>query len=240
MKEIFQETSKYIYLLAANRIYSRKKSMKLTYYELAGYASQIDYETSIKKTGYDPKMINKIATGKCNRNNRYLIPDMYVDLLTNKLRFNNEHDLLWGNIEEIEKYVPKLFECLLRDCITENVKIKSNILSVISNFGSDSDELTTEKLDNLLKISFEGKTTVNNQFTKLFIDFTYNKYNSITDVENEGVLEFNKDSKIISQFNDNQYLTFKKLPESVKLFIEKVFSPFIMEIFTLELLKNDF
>ena len=95
MKEIFQETSQFIYSLAAKES-TLKKSMKLTYYKLAGYVNQIDHETSTEKTGYDPKMINKIALCKTNRNNRYLIPDMYVDLLTNKLKFNNKHDLLWG------------------------------------------------------------------------------------------------------------------------------------------------
>lgn len=55
MKEIFQETSQFIYSLAAKRIYSKKKSMKLTYYKLAGYVNQIDYETSKKKQGMIPR-----------------------------------------------------------------------------------------------------------------------------------------------------------------------------------------
>lgn len=223
MKEIYQETSKYIYLLASKRIYSRKKSMKLTYYELAGYANQVEYETSAKKTGYDPKMINKITRGKCNRNNRYLIPDMYVDLLTYKLRFNNEHDLLWGKTEEIKQYGSKLFECLLIDCIDEDVKVKSNILSLISNFGRESTEMTPEKVATLLEVSFDHMGTVEDQFVRLFTDFTHNKYSSTNQVENEGVLEFNKETKLVTSFNGAEYLTFKKLPQSIELFVANVF-----------------
>ncbi|MBV1068162.1 hypothetical protein J0M82_10985 [Listeria monocytogenes] len=175
--------------------------MKVTYYKLAGYANQIDYETSTEKTGYDPKMINKIALGKTNRNNRYLVPDMYVDLLTNKLNFSNKHDLLWGNTEEIKQYAPKLFECLLKDCIEKNVKIKSNILSLLSNFGRGSTEVTPEKVATLLEVSFDHMGTVEDQFVRLFTDFTYNKYNSTNQVENEGVLEFNKETKLVTSFN---------------------------------------
>ncbi len=237
MKEIFQETSQFIYSLAAKRIYSRKKSMKVTYYKLAGYANQIDYETSTEKTGYDPKMINKIALGKTNRNNRYLVPDMYVDLLTNKLNFSNKHDLLWGNTEEIKQYAPKSFECLLKDCIEEDVKIKSNILSLLSNFGRGSTEVTPEKAATLLKVSFDDMDTVEDQFVRLFTDFTYNKYNSANQVENEGVLEFNKETKLVTSFNDAEYLTFKKLPQSIELFVANVFSSFVMSIFLSEHLK---
>ncbi|WP_200833130.1 hypothetical protein [Listeria monocytogenes] len=199
--------------------------MKLTYYKLAGYINQIDYETSTEKTGYDPKMINKIALGKINRNNRYLIPDMYVDLLTNKLEFINKHDLLWGNTEEIKQYASKLFECLLKDCIEKNVKIKSNILSLISNFGRGSTEVTPEKVATLLEISFDDLGTVEDQFVRLFTDFTYNKYNSTNQVENEGVgvLEFNIETKLVTSFNDAEYLTFKKLPQSIELFVANVF-----------------
>lgn len=231
MKDIFQETSQFIYSLAAKRIYSKKKSMKVTYYKLAGYANQIDYETSTEKTGYDPKMINKIAIGKINRNNRYLIPDMYVDLLTNKLKFNNKHEILWGNTEEIKQYAPKLFECLLKDCIEEDVKIKSSIFSLLSNFGRGSTEVTLEKVFTLLEVSFDDMDTVEDQFVRLFTDFTYNKYNSANQVENEGVLEFNKETKLVTSFNDAEYLTFKKLPQSIELFVANVFLSFVMSIF---------
>ncbi|MBR0584733.1 hypothetical protein HF326_16910 [Bacillus altitudinis MN12] len=240
MKEIYQETSKYIYLLASKRIYSRKKSMKLTYYELAGYANQVDYETSAKKTGYDPKMINKITRGKCNRNNRYLIPDMYVDLLTYKLRFNNEHDLLWGKTEEIKQYGSKLFECLLIDCIDEDVKVKSNILSLISDFGRESTEITTKKVDNILKIFLDDNGTVEDLFIRFFTNFTHNKYNSTNQVGNEGVIEFNRESNFVTNFNDADYLTFKKLPESIEFFVKNVFSPFFMKVYISELVKRNY
>ncbi|MGX7367179.1 hypothetical protein [Enterococcus casseliflavus] len=238
MKEIFQETSQFIYSLAAKRIYSKKKSMDVTYYILAGYADQIDYEQSIKKTGYDHKMINKIALGKTNRNNRYLIPDMYVDLLTDKLEFKSKHDLLWGDNEEIKKYAPILFEHLLSDCLEEGVEISSNILSLLSNFGRGSTEVTSEKVATLLEVSFDDMDTVEDRFVRLFTDFTYNKYYLANQVENEGVFEFIKETKLVTSFNDAEYLTFKKLPQSIELFAANVFSSFIMSIFLSENLKE--
>jgi hypothetical protein len=183
-------------------------------------------------------MINKIALGKTNRNNRYLVPDMYVDLLTNKLNFNNKHDLLWGNTEEIKQYARKLFECLLKDCIEKNVKIKSNILSLLSNFGRGSTEVTPEKVATLLEVSFDHMGTVEDQFVRLFTDFTYNKYNSTNQVENEGVLEFNKETKLVTSFNGAEYLTFKKLPQSIELFVANVFLSFVMSIFLSENIKE--
>lgn len=208
--------------------------MKLTYYKLAGYVNQIDYETSKKKTGYDPKMINKIALGKTNRNNRYLIPDMYVDLLTNKLEFNSEHELLWGDTEEIKRSASQLFECLLKDCIEKNVKIKSNILSLLSNFGRESTEITPEKVAFLLELSFDHMGTVENQFVRLFTDFTYNKYSPTNQVASEDILESDTNTKLVTSFNDAEYLTFKKLPQSIELFIENDFSSFVMSIFLSE------
>lgn len=95
MENIFPISTKCIYDLAARRIYLRKKDLKLTYYMVAGYKNKIDYETAEDKTGYDYKMINKIATGNFNgRNNRYLLTETYTDLLVKELKFRDEHEML--------------------------------------------------------------------------------------------------------------------------------------------------
>lgn len=56
-------------------------------------------------------------------------------------------------------------------------------------------------------------------------------------MENEGAFKFNKETKIVTNFNDAEYLTFKKLPQSIELFVENVFS-FVMSIFLLEYSKK--
>lgn len=132
----------------------------------------------------------------------------------------------------------QIIECLLKDCIEKNVKIKSNILSLLSNFGRGSTEVTPEKVATLLEVSFDHMGTVEDQFVRLFTDFTYNKYNSTNQVENEGVLEFNKETKLVTSFNGAEYLTFKKLPQSIELFVANVFLSFVMSIFLSENIKE--
>ncbi|MCO7176500.1 hypothetical protein ACFP7A_11055 [Sporolactobacillus kofuensis] len=238
MKNIFPISNKFIYDLAAKRIYLRKMDLKLTYYNIAGYENKIDYETAEKRTGYDYKLINKIATGNFKgRNNRYLLTETYTDLLVDKLKFS-KHEMLWGNDDEIRMYSVELFECLIRDCINEDVNFTDNIFSLLSNFGKESSEVTPEKIDRLLKMHYDNQYTVRDQFIRLFADFTHNKYYSENYVENGGVLESIKEIKPVTIFNDNAYLTFKKLPESIDRFVQTEFSSLLMNIF-LKQNRND-
>lgn len=232
----------------------------MSYYNLAGYKNEVEYDTSEIKTGYDPKMINKIAKGIRNKNNnRYLIPESYHGLLTDKLRFNDEHELLWGNEEEIENYAPQLFECLIRDCINENVEIKSQILSLISNFDRESTEITQEKIDRFLKISYDNKESVLKHFIKLYTDFTYNrmeitietiekmtnikmretrkKMKFIVTKKDTGVHHFTKENKSVTNLGDEKCLFFKKLDKNIEIFVRNVFSPFLTAVFISELSK---
>ncbi|MER2008947.1 MAG: hypothetical protein ABS939_15965 [Psychrobacillus sp.] len=232
MKYIFPISTEFIYELASKRIYSRKINLKLTYYQIAGYKNKIEYETAEKRTGYDYKLINKIATGNFKgRNNRYLLTDTYIDLFVDKLEFNDGHEMLWGSADEIQKYSVELFECLIQDCINGDVDFKANILSLLSNFGNESSEVTHEKIDRILKMQYDDKYTVGNHFIRVFIDFTYNKYSSESYIENNGIFEIIKEKEQITKFNDNACLTFKKLPESIGRFVQNEFSLIIMNIF---------
>ncbi len=232
MKNIFPLSTKCIYDLAARRIYLRKMDLKLTYYKVAGYKNKIDYETAEKRTGYDYKLINKIATGNFKgRNNRYLLTETYSDLLVNKLKFHDEHEMLWGGADEIQVYSVQVFECLIRDCINEDVYFKGNILSLLSCFRNESSEVTHEKIDRLLKMRYDNKYTVRDQFIRLFTDFTYNKYNSESYGENECIIEIINEIEQVTKFNDNACLTFKKLPESIDRFVQNEFSSLLMNIF---------
>ena len=108
-------------------------------------------------------------------------------------------------------------------------------MSLLSNFGRGSTEVTPEKVATLLEVSFDDMGTVEDQFVRLFTDFTYNKYNSTNQVENEGVLEFNKETKLVTSFNDAEYLTFKKLPQSIELFVANVFYHLLCQYFYLRI-----
>ncbi|MFA1739361.1 hypothetical protein [Lysinibacillus fusiformis] len=232
MECIFPLSTKFLYDLSARRIYLKKTDLKFTYYNLAGYKNKIDYESAEKRTGYDYKLINKIATGNFKgRNNRYLLTGSYTDLLVNKLKFRNEHEMLWGDVDEIQEYSVPLFECLIHDCINENVNFKHNILSLLPGFGNESSKVTKGNIDRLLKMHYDDKYTVRDQFIILFTDFTYNKYSLENCVENEGILDITKEIEHVTKFNDNDCLTFKKLPESIDRFIQNEFSSFIMNIF---------
>ncbi|WP_208754761.1 hypothetical protein [Priestia megaterium] len=147
---------------------------------------------------------------------------------------------MWEKAEEIKQYRSKVFECLLIDCINEDVKIKSNIFSLLSEFGRESMELTTKKANNILKIFLDDNGTVEDQFIRLFMNFTPDKYNSTNKVGNEGVIEFNKESNSVNDFNDAEYLTFKKLPESIEFFVKSVFAPFFMEVYISDLVKRNY
>lgn len=213
--------------------------MKLTYYNIAGYKNKIDYETTEKRTGYDYKLINKIATGNFKgRNNRYLLTETYTDLLVNKLNFHDEHEMLWGDDDEIQVYSTQIFECLIRDCINADVDFKDNILSLLSNFRNESSKVTQEKIDRLLEMRFDNKITVKDQFIRLFTDFTYNKLSSENYETDEGVFQITSEIEQVTKFNDNTCLTFKKLPESIERFVQNEFSSFLMNIF-LRQLTND-
>lgn len=239
MKNTFPIGTKCIYDLAARRIYLRKTDLKLTYYELAGYKNKIDYETAERRTGFDYKLINKIATGNFKgRNNRYLLTEIYTDLLVDKLKFRDEHEMLWGGADEIQMYSVQVFECLIRDCIKGDVNFKDNILSLLSYFRNESSEVTHEKIDRLLEMNYDNKYTVRDQFIRLFTDFTYNKYNSVSYVGNEGIIEITKEIEQVTKFNDNACLTFKKLPESIDRFVQNEFSSFLMNIFLKQLIND--
>jgi hypothetical protein len=237
MKEIFAKTTRYIYDLAAERIYQKKEMLNVSYYQIAGYKNEIDYRESAKKK-YDPKMINNIAKGICGKRNSYLIPEQYVGLLTCKLNFSCEHELLWGTDEEISRYAPKLFELLMDDCLIEEINNKENFTCLLSNFGKETPEVNSEKIDKISRITLDDKNSVESQFIKDFTDFTNNSLKGIKEEEKEGVIQRNKVKNRVLVSKTKNYLDFKKLPESIEEFVEVVFSQLIALIFLKELIRS--
>lgn len=135
-------------------------------------------------------------------------------------------------------YSENIFECLIHDCINENVIFKDNILYLLSDFGGESSVVTHEKIDRLWKTYYDEKYTVRDLFIILFTDFTYNKYNAESYTENEGIFEFTEKIEPVTKFNYNNCLTFKKLPESIDKFVQNEFSSLIMKIFFKQLIDS--
>lgn len=135
-------------------------------------------------------------------------------------------------------YSENIFECLIHDCINENVIFKDNILYLLSDFGGESSVVTHEKIDRLWKTYYDEKYTVRDLFIILFTDFTYNKYNAESYTENEGIFEFTEKIEPVTKFNYNNCLTFKKLSESIDKFVQNEFSSLIMKIFFKQLIDS--
>ena len=128
---MYEETKQYIFSEIGKRIMDKKKEKKLTYYQLAGYKNKEDYKGSLKGfeedreedkqfryNKFDYSLITNIAGGRAYpKKNPNLIPDLYIEHLSEKLGFSSGKELLWGNCEEDSTFQKKLFEQLFLDVL---------------------------------------------------------------------------------------------------------------------------
>ncbi|EMF0270878.1 hypothetical protein ACTXLQ_08590 [Enterococcus hirae] len=143
---IYTETKNYIFSEIGKRVKKNKKEHGFTYYQLAGYQNKADYEAHQKDSTQDSKMdkqlrygkfdysiITNIAGGKAYPGkNPYLISDTLLLHLTEKLKFSNELELLWGDFENGD-FSMILFEKLLLDVLNgsdeKSKEIFNNVLT---------------------------------------------------------------------------------------------------------------
>lgn len=102
----------FIYENCANRIKEQKNKLDITALEI--YPS-------------DDKMISKITNNKRTKNNRFLVTDRVLEYysrdnkeiygIVSKLNFNSKSEVLWGDKEEIKKYLPELFSMIFDDLL---------------------------------------------------------------------------------------------------------------------------
>ncbi|EHM87621.1 hypothetical protein [Thomasclavelia ramosa] len=102
----------FIYEKCAFRIKEQKNKLDITALEI--YPS-------------DDKMISKITNNKRTKNNRFLITDRVLECyskdnkekygIVSKLNFNSKSEVLWGDKEEIEKYLQDLFSMIFNDLL---------------------------------------------------------------------------------------------------------------------------
>lgn len=123
---IYTETKDYIFSEIGKRVHAKKYELNLTYYQLAGYENKADYDGHQKDltkdskedrqqryAKYDLSIIKNIAGGKAYpQKNPNLISDSLLLHLTEKLEFQSELDLLWGDFQNndlIKLFFEKIF-----------------------------------------------------------------------------------------------------------------------------------
>lgn len=136
---MYEKTKQYIFSEIGKRIKKKKKEKKLTYYQLAGYKDRKDYEGSRKGSEedseadkqfrynkFDYSLITNIAGGRAYpKKNPNLVPDLYIEHLSEKLGFSSGRELLWGDLENESSLQLNIFRNLFNDILLgtdENMK----------------------------------------------------------------------------------------------------------------------
>lgn len=128
---MYEKTKQYIFSEIGKRIKKKKKEKKLTYYQLAGYKDRKYYEGSRKGSEedsevdkqfrynkFDYSLITNIAGGRAySKKNPNLVPDLYIEHLSEKLGFSSGKELLWGNFKNENNFQKRLFEKLMLDVL---------------------------------------------------------------------------------------------------------------------------
>lgn len=149
---ILEKSSGLIYKLASKRVKYTKKYLDKSAFNLAGYETKVNFEslTELSKeandkknkenkeyfkykhilTNLDPEMFNKISRNDRFRNNRFLIPDRYIQPLCKHLKFT-EHDLLFGNLEEIKIYAGEFYYLLFLDILDMKKNPLKQLLTIV-------------------------------------------------------------------------------------------------------------
>lgn len=111
---MYEKTKQYIFSEIGKRVINKKKQKRLTYYQLAGYKNKEDYKGSLKGqeedsevdkqfryNKFDYSLITNIAGGRAYpKKNPNLVPDLYIEHLSEKLGFSSGKELLWGNFKK--------------------------------------------------------------------------------------------------------------------------------------------
>lgn len=128
---MYEKTKQYIFSEIGKRVINKKKQKRLTYYQLAGYKNKEDYKGSLKGqeedsevdkqfryNKFDYSLITNIAGGRAYpKKNPNLVPDLYIEHLSEKLGFSSGKELLWGNFKKKNTFQERLFEKLMLDVL---------------------------------------------------------------------------------------------------------------------------
>ncbi|MBX9041516.1 hypothetical protein [Enterococcus durans] len=142
---MYEKTKQYIFSEIGKRVKKKKKEKKLTYYQLAGHKNKKDYKGSLKGQGednavdkqfrynkFDYSLITNIAGGRAYpKKNPNLVPDLYIEHLSEKLGFTSEKELLWGNFKNENTFQKILFEKLMLDVLWGREEVRKDVFNRI-------------------------------------------------------------------------------------------------------------
>lgn len=179
----------------------------------------------------DRTLIEDIINNKLTSNNRYLIPKRALNSLVHDSNyFHDENELLWG--DNIYDYLEDFFIAMILD-IQEIPEYSKHLLNLsLTN---------TEDIKEYFQQNFSLASPYYEELKDKFIDFTYNRFDTIYISEKDSVFSFEeKTSVTLSSKDKDSFLSFKNLPEKLDLLAKYVLLPIIDKI-TLENLinKND-
>ncbi|MDS2534696.1 hypothetical protein RLA26_04100 [Streptococcus pneumoniae] len=212
-KQKFPNSCHFIFKKCSQRIQKKYKDLKLK--------RHIDLHSDEKLIG---KILNYSNLSDLSRNNPYLITPSVLNYFVNEEHyFNDENEVLWGR--DIDEYLEDFFIEMILDIqgIPEYSKHLLNLS--LTNTGD---------IKEYFQQHFPLASSSYNELKDKFIDFTYNQFDTIENLENDSVFLFRKkDSVTLSPKNKESYLSYQKLPEKLDLLAKYILLPMIDKL-TLE------
>lgn len=172
-------------------------------------------------------LFSNILQGKRTDDNPYLITPKIIPTLLNELDFNDVNEIFWG--DDISLYFEDLFYCLINDM--------KDFPEYTKNWGGlkIASEYEIKKFYQSFFVEDNQKIEV---LKDSFIDFTYNNYHELKVLDVDGTIQIIEQDSLVESKNNYELLTFKNLPDKIKIFAENIFLPQINDIRINTLIKN--
>lgn len=212
----FERTCDLIYNLASTRISQKFEKWQ----DEQPHNSAIDYFYPT-----DRKLFGNLLKGKRRKDNPYLLTPKLVETIFEELDFLDKNAIYWGGEDEVSLYIGDFFTTLLLE-VTACHEYTKYFMGT---------NLITDKEVNHFYLKFIYGNQDNFESLKDdFIDFTYNSYNYFELVDEIGEIKEN----CIDLKDSNKTLTFHALPEKIKIYVDKIFIPFVSGICLDNLIKE--
>lgn len=204
----FDKTCELIYKHASERISQKYDEWKKG--QSYGRAMIDFYPTDRKLFGY-------VLKGERNKDNPYLLTPKLVEVIIEKLDFNDKNEVYWGQEDEISSYLEGLFTTILLEMQTNKDYTKHWMGTPLK---------TESEIRDFYCKFIHGNEVVCESLKDDFVNFTYNAYEYFELVGEVG--EIIKDSVV--QKGSNEALTFHELPKKITLYADKILLPFVSGI----------
>lgn len=214
MGNLFENTCELIYSMASKRIDEKYRVWEKNELSLNKNAAYVDFYPNNRN------LISCILRNDRTCDNQYLITPKILPVLMEKLDFNDENELFWGN--DISSYLEDLFIALILDMKDEPEYVKH-----WNDFQLNDDA----QIKIFFRKYFQKNSTYLEKLEDDFIDFTYNYYSGFEIIENNGVVTFSRPDKFVNTKNKTEYLDFKYLPQKIEILTKKIVLPLLDDIF---------